>query len=73
MMGYVVYLAVQEQTTKLAHQALPGAAHQLDADIALHLGRNRLLRWRLSLALRSLADRVEPRPIRGDPRPAGFR
>ena len=73
MMGYVVYLAVQEQTTQLAHSVSPGAPHRFDADTALRPTRNLLLRWRLSLALRSLADRVEPRPLGSDPRPAGYR
>lgn len=73
MMGYVVYLAVQEQTTQLAHSASPGALHRFDADTAPHRRRNSPLRWRLSLALRSLADRVEPRSATGTPAAAGHR
>ena len=71
MIGYVVYLAVQEQTADLARSALPGAAHRLDTEIALRSVRNTLLRQRLSVALRSLADRVEPRSLGSEPHPAG--
>ena len=65
MNGYVAYLGVQQLAAEIAHEARPDARVQPDVD-ANRVRRGTQLRYQLSLGLRRLADRVEPRPV-GDP------
>ena len=63
MNGYVAYLAVQQQTAEFAHEARPDARVQPAGDMN-RVRRGTQLRYQLSLGLRRLADRVEPRTVR---------
>ena len=71
--AYVAYLTAQQRTAAFAREALPGAAPRPAPVAAVRGDRQGLVRHRVSLVLRRLAELVEPTPGGGKPAVAGRR
>ena len=72
MIEFVAYLAAQDRTQDLAHQALPNAPVVLqESPTSSRTAFLVAARARLSATLRRVADRIEPGPAVPKPAPAG--